>query len=362
MADTVQAMIQVTHPTYITTAGHAIGLSIATNLLVAACVLLLRHHLPIYEAVFSICHYFCFVPILVALFIMAPKRSAQEVFIKFTDYTGSWPNLGLSVLTGQIPNIYVALNSAAIVRSPHTTEQDDLQLSNSTIWGYPVDAGMTVLLAILYCFSVVSIPDALTYKSAFVQVFHTAFNDPGPTLAFSMVVLGLIFMIAISSMASAAEQISNIAEQITLPSRARTWLKLSASHMAILTSLLLTILLSFLPLLTPSAFDSILSLAIIAQMSIVVLAISTRVHDKLPATNGSTKGWIIVIDALALLYAVWAIFWALSPSTYKPSVSEVNWAGVILVVLLALGAGLWHWTAKPTYREPVKERAAEQRQ
>ncbi|KAK6429016.1 hypothetical protein LTR95_014836 [Oleoguttula sp. CCFEE 5521] len=307
MADTIQAMIQVTHPTYVATAGHTTGLSIATVLLAAACVVLLNHHLPIYEAVFSICHYFCFVPILVALFIMATKRSAREVFIEFTHIGGGWQSLSLSVLVGQVSNVYVALNSAAIVHDPYAAMRGDPQPGSGFAWRYLTDAGLTILMAILYCFSVMSIPDALAHKSAVVQVFRTAFHDPGPTLAFSMVVLGLIFMIAVNTMASAAEQISNLVEQIMLPSRARTWLNLSPTHLAVIASVLLTILLSFLPLLTPSAFDSILSLAIISQMSIVLLATATRTHDRVNDATRPIDGWRTLLRGLALLYAPWAV-------------------------------------------------------
>nr|OQO21516.1 hypothetical protein B0A51_06589 [Rachicladosporium sp. CCFEE 5018]OQO23208.1 hypothetical protein B0A51_06274 [Rachicladosporium sp. CCFEE 5018] len=362
-ADAIQAMIQVTHPTYIPTDDHTTGLSIATILLVAACVVLLRNHLPIYEAVFSICHYFCFVPILVALFIMAPKRSAREVFIEFTDFGGGWPSLSFSVLVGQVPNVYVAMSSAAILHEPCATERDDTRPGSGFAWRYLTDAGVTTLMAILYCFSIVSIPDALTYRSPFVQVFHTAFKDPGPTLAFSMVVLGLLYMIAVSTIASAAEQISNLADQTTLPSRARIWLKLSPTHLAVFTSVLLTILFSFLQLLTPSAFDSILSLAIISQMFIVVLAIATRTHGRSNNPTRPMSGWrTLIANGAALLYAAWAIFWAFWPSTYKPSASEVNWGGVFFMVLLLVGAGLRHWTAKPTHQEPVKKGASGQQQ
>ncbi|OQO09632.1 hypothetical protein B0A48_05034 [Cryoendolithus antarcticus] len=307
MANTVQAMIQVTYPIYIATAGHTTGLSIATILLAAACVVLLKHNLPIYEAVFSICHYFCFVPILVALFIMATKRSAREVFIEFTDLGGGWPSLSLSVLVGQVPNIYVAINSAAIVHDPYATEREDPRSGSGFGWRYLADAGVTTLIAILYCFSVASIPDALSYKSAFVQVFHTAFKDPGPTLAFSMVVLGLIFMMTVSTMASVVEQTITLAEEITVPLRARTCLTLSPTRLAVFASVLMTIPFAFLPLLTPSTFDSILSLAIIPQMSIVLLATATRTHDRVNDATGPTDGWRALLRGLALLYATWAV-------------------------------------------------------
>jgi hypothetical protein len=120
-AETIQAMIEVAHPTYVPVKWHGTLLTIAMALVTLAFNTLLSGHLSICEGMFAICHFFAFAPIAATLFIMAPNRPVREVFLEFTDH-GGWPHIGLSVLIGQVSNMFVVLGCDVIT---HMAEDID---------------------------------------------------------------------------------------------------------------------------------------------------------------------------------------------------------------------------------------------
>lgn len=207
IADIVQAMLQISDPTYKPERWRGTLLIMATVIVVAAFNILLASHLSMCEGLFATCHFFAFVPVAVALLIMAPKQPPSEVFTHFTDNGGSWPNMGLTVLVGQVSNMFAVLGCDGIAHLAEEIEDCSTVLPRGMVWTYLINAPLTIVMALVYCFSITSIPEAVHSTSAFITVFHTAFMDPTPTLAFAAVVLGLILMTTISVLASACRQI-----------------------------------------------------------------------------------------------------------------------------------------------------------
>lgn len=153
------------------------------------------------------CHFFAFVPVAFALFIMAPEQSPGEVFLHFKDNGGGWPNMGLSVLVGQVSGMFAVLGCDGIAHLAEEIEDCSYVLPRGKVWTYATNAPLTIIMALVYCSSITSIPEAVNSTSAFVTVSHTAFVETSPTLAFTIVVLGLILMTTISVLASASRQV-----------------------------------------------------------------------------------------------------------------------------------------------------------
>jgi choline transport protein len=204
-AETIQAMIEVAHPTYVPVKWHGTLLTIAMALVTLAFNTLLSGHLSIYEGMFAICHFFAFAPIAATLFIMAPNRPVREVFLEFTDH-GGWPHIGLSVLIGQVSNMFVVLGCDVITHMAEDIDDPATVLPRGMVWTYLINAPLTFIMALVFCFSISSIPEVLDSTSAFVAVFHASFGAT-PTLALSAVVLGLILMTTVGVMVSASRQV-----------------------------------------------------------------------------------------------------------------------------------------------------------
>ena len=50
---------------------------------------------------------------MVVLLVMIPeKKSASDVFLSFQDFGAGWHNIGLSVMVGQVSNVFVVLGES----------------------------------------------------------------------------------------------------------------------------------------------------------------------------------------------------------------------------------------------------------
>lgn len=63
-------------------------------------------HLPFAEGIFVASHFFAFFPVIIVILVLAPKTSAKEVFFTFSDNGAGWPNIGWSVMVGQVSAMF----------------------------------------------------------------------------------------------------------------------------------------------------------------------------------------------------------------------------------------------------------------
>jgi choline transport protein len=115
ISDIIQAMILAADTSYLATRRRGTLLTMAASVVVATFNnIVLASHLSWCEGVFATIHFFAFVPVLVGLVIMAPKSSAAEVFLHFTQTGGTWPDTSLALFVGQVSNLFVMLGSDGV--------------------------------------------------------------------------------------------------------------------------------------------------------------------------------------------------------------------------------------------------------
>lgn len=61
--------------------------------------------MPVINNFLLIVHVFGFFTVIIVLWIMSPRNTAEKVFTEFTD-GGGWSSMGVSVMVGQISAIY----------------------------------------------------------------------------------------------------------------------------------------------------------------------------------------------------------------------------------------------------------------
>ena len=89
---------------------HATLLIIATVIGLAAFNILAGKRLALTEIIFVSLHFLAFIPVVATLWAMTGrKQSADVVFTQFTDNGAGWPSIGLSVMVGQVSNVFVVL-------------------------------------------------------------------------------------------------------------------------------------------------------------------------------------------------------------------------------------------------------------
>jgi choline transport protein len=207
ISDIVQAMILVVDPTYAATRWRGTLFTIAAAAFVSTFNIVLASHLSWCEGVFATVRFFAYVPVLVGMFVLSPKRSAGDVFSHFTQTDGKWPDTSIALFVGQVSNLYVMLGSDGVAHLAEEIEDAGVVLPRSMLWSYYINAPLTLLMTTVYCFSVTSIPKVLASPMPFVVVFDDTFQSQNATIAFTTVVLSLTIVIVISSLAATSRQI-----------------------------------------------------------------------------------------------------------------------------------------------------------
>ena len=137
ISDIIQALLKVNNPTYSPTRWAGTLFTILTVIVVSAFNTFAASHLPFAEGIFATCRVFAFVPIIVTLWVMvSPKIPPAEVFVHFTDHTGSWPSTGLSVLVGQITCMFTTFGSDAVAHLSEEVEDAAVVVPQGMVWSY----------------------------------------------------------------------------------------------------------------------------------------------------------------------------------------------------------------------------------
>lgn len=113
----VQALITINHPPYTPIAWQATLLIIASATGIALFNIFFVEQLPLAEAIFVACHFLAFFPIIIVILALAPKTTAEHVFLRFTDDAG-WPNVGFATLVGQLSAVFAVLGEYSTRAGP----------------------------------------------------------------------------------------------------------------------------------------------------------------------------------------------------------------------------------------------------
>lgn len=217
IAGVMQSLIQLQHSAYTMPRWQGTLLIIAAAIAIAAFNIFLARQLPNCEGLFATFHFFAFVPIVVGLFILSPNRSAYDVFFDFSVDDGHWHNTGLSVLVGQVSNMFVVLGSDGVAHLAEEIEDAGVNLPQGMVWSYSINAPLSLLMVLAYLFSIKSVEEGLKARMPFVAAFSDAFGVIDATVGFTLVVLGSVSVVAVSALASTSRIMFAFARDKGLP-------------------------------------------------------------------------------------------------------------------------------------------------
>lgn len=134
----IQAMVIVNDETYSPPSWHATLLVWAVGIFISLFNIFAAKHLPLAEGIFVTGHFFCFFPIIITLLVLAPKRSAREVFLEFSDNGSGWPNVGWSTLVGQVSAIFCVLGSDSVAHMAEEVQESSRNVPRAMWWSFIV--------------------------------------------------------------------------------------------------------------------------------------------------------------------------------------------------------------------------------
>lgn len=110
----IQAIIVLHNPNYVPERWQATLLTMASVIFFGLFNIFAAKQLPAAEAMFCAFHVLTFFSIIGVLWGKAPRQTAKAVFAQFSDNGAGWPNLGWTVLVGQVSTIFVVVGSDSV--------------------------------------------------------------------------------------------------------------------------------------------------------------------------------------------------------------------------------------------------------
>jgi len=307
---------------------------------------------------------FSFVPVIVCLWVMTPtKQSAAAVFTQFTDNGAGWPNMGTTVLVGQVSSMFVVLGQDSVAHMAEEVENASTIVPKAMVVSFFFNLPFTFVLLITYAFCIGDVQEALASPTGypFIYVLQHATKSIGGTTGFVSIVMILLVMITISALASSSRQLFAFARDNGLPfSR---WLGTVNPHFhvpanAIVATAVFVCVVSLINIGSTVAFNAVLSLASTAMMGTYLISIGCvtwrRIcHLPLPSCRWSLGRAGLPVNIIALTYSCWCFIWSFFPNAYQVTPENFNWACVLFVGLMGGASLMYIFHAKNVYEGPV---------
>ncbi|KAF2007964.1 GABA permease [Amniculicola lignicola CBS 123094] len=359
----IQALLSVNNPdTYIAESWHGTLLAFAMVAVIFVVNIWGAELWSQIQNFLLILHTLGFLVIIITLWVMAPHRSAKDVFTSFTE-EGGWGNIGLSLMVGQLTSIYSLLGSDATAHMAEEVRDAGRYVPISLFWSYIVNGLMAIIFLITYVFCIPSVHEALNNPTGFpfIYVFQQALNTSGVN-ALVIIVLILVIAANVSFNASTARQTFAFARDKGLPFS--TWIGAVRNEIpanAIALTCVITMLLSLINIGSSIAFEAMISLQVVALMCTYAVSISCVLYrrivhpDLIPNARWSLGKWGVGVNCVGLLYVTQAAFWSFWPPQKEIQIDSFNWAVVLFVLLVGLSLGMYGWRGRKEYKGPVAD-------
>ncbi|XHG04932.1 hypothetical protein AWENTII_008186 [Aspergillus wentii] len=344
----IQGLIVLNDTTYTFEAWHGTLLVIAITSFAILFNTFLAKRLPFVEVLILILHVCGLFAIIIPLWVLAPRRTAKQVFTEFNN-DGGWNSAGTATLVGFSTTITSLIGYDCAVHMSEEIKDASATLPKAMITSVIVNACSGFLMLVTICFTLGDITSVLSSPTGypFIQVFYnTTQSLPGTNTMTAILVLTLTAS-TITEVATASRQLWSFARDRGLPFSnffgyvTPGW---NIPLNAVMVSLAVTALLSLINIGSSTALLAIVTLTIGSLMSSYVITISClllkRIRgEPLPPHRWSLGrfGMAINIGALMFLLPVFVFcFFSLTSTVDKTSMNwcVVMYGGVMIIAIV----------------------------
>ncbi|KAM0237823.1 hypothetical protein ACHAP5_008892 [Fusarium lateritium] len=358
-----QALVIVNDSSYIPQRWQ--GMLFYWAILVYGLVLNIWGHraLPFTNTVSGIIHITGFVAIVIVLGVMSPKNSASFVFTEVTSYSG-WKSEGVSWLVGLLSAVYPFLGYDAACHlaeeMPHASRNVPLAMVGSVA----VNGFMGLIYVVVLLFSTGPLETLLQTPTGFpfMQIFLDTTKSKAATTVLSLVIICIATAATVAGITSTSRTLWAFARDRSTPfdkylSKVDRRLQIPVYSVVVVT--ILQMLLGLIYLGNTTAFNAILSMAIIGMYASYALPIIAMLFARkrlLSASGfGSFKlGRIAgpIANVISLAWITIVIVFSTFPSSMPVTPQNMNYSIVVLAGWLAAGVIYYVFRGKYKYEVP----------
>ncbi|KAB2571876.1 Choline transport protein [Lasiodiplodia hormozganensis] len=356
----IQGCAIVAYPDYSPTNYQGTLMVIAVAIIVWIFNVYGAHAMPILQNLMLIVHVLGFLTIIIVLWVLSPRNTAETVFTVFTN-DGGWNSMGLSLMVGQISAIYACICSDAAAHMSEEIKDAGVVVPRAMVWSYVINGGLGFIFLVTYLFMITDVEAALEDWYPHIWVFRQAVNDAG-VVGLNVIPTVLIFAGTVSYNLSTSRQTWSFARDKGVPFS--NWIakvdpKLEVPINSVTVTTLITIALSLINIGSDVAFNAIISLNVVSLMITYMTSIGCvlwrRIYhpETLPTCRWSLGKWGVPVNICGFLYSTHAFFWCFWPNATPTDAENFNWASVMFVAVFILSSIYYVFKGRKAYEGPV---------
>ncbi|KAF4925178.1 Choline transport protein [Colletotrichum viniferum] len=321
----------------------------------------------IYPTAGGVIHVVAFVAILIVLGVMAPKNTSSFVFTEFVNSSG-WTNDGVSWLVGLISAVYPFLGYDAACHMaeeiPNATR--NVPIAMVAMVGSVVANGlMGLVYVVVLLFSTRSLETLLATPTwfPFMQIYLDATKSRAGATVMSLTLITVAIAATVGCITSASRTLWAFARDKAVPfdayfSHVHKDLQIPVRAIAVVT--IMQLLLGFLYLGNTTAFNAVLSMAIIGiylsysiPIAYMLLVGRNRLTRKEygPFRLGGFLG--PVLNVVSLVWMTVVIIFSTFPSAQPVMTQNMNYSTVVMAGWLVSGLCYYFARGHAKFEVPV---------
>ena len=375
----LQGLIILTHPTYDPKPWQNVLLYWAVILFAVMINTAVSSSLPRFEAIILILHVLGFFGILYPLVILGPHAPASDVFQNFIN-GGNWPTNGLSFFVGLLGNVFAFFGADGAIHMAEEIQNAAVVVPRAITFSIFLNGtlGLGMALALLFCIGDFDAALNTPTHYAFMEIFYQAVQNLTGAALMTSIVIALSLCATVGQAASASRQLWAFSRDRAVPG----WKYLqrvdptsAVPVLAITVTTILAYLLALIILGSSTAFNDIVSLAVVGLFGsyfiVAVLLFWRRLRGdirpyatdfELTNVPGQQLMWGpwrvpgvagVVTNGVAIVYLMVILFFCLWPPSNHPTAATMNYSSLMLGATMIFSV-VYYWTwARKVYNGPV---------
>jgi choline transport protein len=307
--------------------------------------------------------------ILVTLGVMAPKNTAAFVFTQVSNSSG-WSSDGISWLVGLLSSVYPLLGYDAACHLAEEMPHASRNVPIAMVGSVTVNGILGIGYCIMLLFSTGSLDVLLATPTGFpfMQIFLDATRSAAGATIMSLVITLIAIAATVAGVTSTSRTVWAFARDKATPFDRYLAYVDHSSHIPVRAVVLITILqmlLGFIYLGNSTAFNAILSMAILGLYTSYLIPIVYFMIYGRPRLAKHEFGFFKMRNSLGLglnllscCWLVLCIVFSTFPTFMPVTPQNMNYSTVVMVGWVALGGVYYILFARKKFEVPVVDREA----
>ncbi|KAM0345615.1 hypothetical protein ACHAPU_006268 [Fusarium lateritium] len=304
--------------------------------------------LPFTNTASGIIHITGFVAIVIVLGVMAPKNSASFVFAEVTNYSG-WESQGVSWLVGLLSAVYPFLGYDAACHLAEEMPHPSRNVPLAMVGSVAVNGVMGLVYVVVLLFATGPLETLLQTPTGFpfMQIFLDTTKSRAATTVLSLVIISIATAAVVAGITSTSRTLWAFARDRSTPfdkhlSKVDKHRQIPIYAVVVVT--ILQMLLGLIYIGNTTAFNAILSMAIIGMYVSYALPILAMLFARKRVLAANSFGFFKlgrivgpIVNVISLIWITVVIIFSTFPTAMPVTPQNMNYSIVVLAGWLAAG-------------------------